>query len=65
MQYRVAAMEEAMRTLDVEHVFGVGAQRDAIVINVEFTPPDWTNTQRAKRLNPSAALVDWLAEKAE
>ena len=39
--------------------------RLGIVINVEVMPPDYTNTERALRLNPRQALDAWLAEAAE
>lgn len=31
----------------------------------EVMPPDYTNTERALRLNPPSALTGWLAEAAE
>jgi hypothetical protein len=62
---RLEAMEAAMRRLDEEGVFGSGTQRERVLINVEVMPPDWTNTERAKRLNPPEALRDWLAENSE
>lgn len=62
---RVDAMVEAMQRLDSEGTFGVGAQRGAIVINVEVMPPDRSNVERALRLNPRDALRDWLLEAAE
>ena len=62
---RLAAMEQAMAQLDAEGLFGVGAERDEKVVLVEVMPPDWTNTERARRLNSPAALATWLAEAAE
>ena len=62
---RLRAMEEAMATLDQEGIFGRGETRDSIVINVEVGSGDYTNTERARRLNPPKALVSWLAEAAE
>ena len=61
----MSAMEEAMARLDQAGLFGTGSKRAHIVINVEVMPPDYTNTERAKRLNPPEALVDWLKEAAE
>ncbi|MCP4967992.1 MAG: DUF4303 domain-containing protein [bacterium] len=61
----IAAMETAMARLDSEHLFGTGEQRLRVVINAEVMPPDHTNVHRAKRLNPPAALSDWLIEAAE
>lgn len=62
---RLAAMVDALADVDEAGFFGHGAAREMIVINVEVMPPDHTNTQRAKRLNPLAALQDWLAEAGE
>jgi hypothetical protein len=58
-------MEAAMAQLDREGLFGTGRARLDVVINVEVMPPDWTNTVRAKRLNPPGALHEWLDEVAE
>jgi hypothetical protein len=62
---RLRAMETAMSRLDHQGVFGIGRDRSHIVINVEVMPPDWTNTVRAKRLNPPEAIQAWLEEAAE
>jgi hypothetical protein len=62
---RLEAMEAALCILDSEGLFGDGAKRHGIVINAELMPPDFTNTQRAIRLNPPEALKDWLKEAAE
>jgi hypothetical protein len=62
---RLTAMEAAMKRLDEQGLFGRGPNRDQLVINVEVMPPDRTNTQRAIRLNPKGALVEWLKEAAE
>jgi hypothetical protein len=64
-ELRLRAMESAMARLDDEGLFGSGDQRLGIVINVEVMPPDTTNTERALRLNPPAALTAWLEEAAE
>jgi hypothetical protein len=64
-ELRLRAMETAMARLDHEGLFGVGQERSRIVITVEVTPPDYTNTGRAMRLNPPEALIEWLAEAAE
>jgi hypothetical protein len=63
--FRLSVMEEAMARLDRAGLFGIGAQRASIVINVEVMPPDRTNTERASRLNPPEALTVWLKEVAE
>lgn len=62
---RIEAMEIAMKRLEQQGVFGTNKERDKIVINVEVMPPDYSNTQRAIRLNPSSALSEWLLEAAE
>lgn len=62
---RLAAMELAMKRLSDKGVFGLGQQRNSIVVNVEVMPPDYENTERALRLNPAEALLDWLREAAE
>ncbi|HCJ14579.1 MAG TPA: hypothetical protein DHV77_05050 [Erysipelotrichaceae bacterium] len=65
VQLRINSMERAMHNLDEKGIFGYGKQRLGIVINAEFMPPDYTNTERALRLNPHEALVEWLEEIAE
>jgi hypothetical protein len=62
---RLDAMEAAMARLDKQGIFGTGQDRLRIVVNVEVMPPDYTNTTRAKRLNPSQAIQTWLEEAAE
>lgn len=62
---RLNAMELAVARLDEEGLFGHGLRRSQLVLNVEIMPPDHTNTDRAKRLNPHDALVEWLIEAAE
>lgn len=62
---RISAMEMALQKLDQENVFGRDDERNKIVINVEVVPPDASNTERAKRLNPPEALAEWLKEAAE
>jgi hypothetical protein len=64
-ELRLRAMERALARLDAEGVFGTGARRHRLVINAEVMPPDFTNTERALRLNPEESLKDWLAECAE
>jgi len=64
-QLRLRAMESAMAQLDSEGLFGSGARRLQIVVNVEVMPPDEGNTERALRLNPKKALLEWLEEAAE
>jgi hypothetical protein len=57
--------EAVMHRLDLEGIFGTGPARERIFVGAEVMPPDYTNTQRARRLNPPAALAEWLAEIAE
>jgi len=63
--WRVQGMERAVAQLDAEGLFGRGEERYAIVVNVEFMPPDYTNSARARWLNSPEVLVEWLAEAAE
>lgn len=58
-------MEKVMHNFDIKGMFGEGEQRLGIVINTEFMPLDFTNTERALRLNPKEALNEWLKEIAE
>ena len=62
---RMVALETALSTLDAEGLFGRGALRNQLMINVEVVPPDFTNTERAIRLNPRPAIERWLEEAAE
>ena len=62
---RLNAMTEALRRCDQQDIFARNQPRTEIVINVELLPPDETNTQRAKQLNPPEALTQWLAKAAE
>ena len=65
--FRLTAMETAMRRLDDEGLFGSGAARNGILVAVEVMPPDQCNVARTRRLNhkDSAALKSWLEEAAE
>lgn len=65
IELRINSMEQVMHNLDKEDIFGRGEKRLGIVINAEFMPPDYTNTERALRLNPKEALQEWLDEIAE
>ncbi|TMN88084.1 hypothetical protein CWB72_14055 [Pseudoalteromonas phenolica] len=62
---RINLMEKALANLIDEGLFGSAADRDNIYINVEVMPPDYSNVERAKRLNSSFALRNWLEEAAE
>ena len=65
MCIRLNSMEKAMHNLDLRGLFGQGEKRLGIVINAEYMPPDYANTERAIRLNPEAALTEWMDEAAE
>ena len=65
MSIRLNSMEKVMHNLDQKGLFGQGGKRLGIVINAEYMPPDYTNTERAIRLNPEAALTEWMKEAAE
>jgi hypothetical protein len=64
-EFRLSAMETAMKRLDEKGMFGHGLERAKVVVAVEVMPPDRTNTERVLRLNPPEALVEWLSEIAE
>ncbi len=65
LELRLRAMEAAMAELDAEGLFGTGARRLGIVIGAEVMPPDNTNVDRMRRLNPPEALTEWLTQAAE
>lgn len=65
VERRIDMMEEVMRRLDEKGLFGKGEKRLKIVINAEFMPPEYSNTERAIRLNPKEAIKEWLEEVAE
>lgn len=64
-EVRLSAMEDALRQVDAQGLFGAGTERDKRAGTVEVLPPDRGNTERAMRLNPPVALAHWLAEAAE
>ncbi|MDO5073248.1 MAG: DUF4303 domain-containing protein [Neisseria animaloris] len=63
--FRIDAMMEALHRCDEKGIFSLNQARSEIMINVEILPPDYTNTIRAKKLNPSEAIQAWLKEAAE
>lgn len=66
VERRLRAMEDAMKMLEGEGVFGRGKVRAGMVVLVEVMPPDSGNTERALRLNaPGDSLSAWLDEAAE
>ncbi len=64
---RFEAMETAMKCLDQEGIFGINQKRTDVVVLVEVMPPDFTNTERAYRMNcvNSPIFLKWLKEAAE
>lgn len=66
-ELRFSAMEAAMRELDQEGIFASNQDRKEVMVLVEVMPPDYTNTQRAYRMNCSDTNIfaQWIAEAAE
>ena len=62
---RVHSMEEAMKRLDQSGLFGVGKDRENVVINVESAPPDGLDYKRAMRLNAASPLLSEYIECCE
>lgn len=64
---RLSAMENAMIQLDAEGLFSVNQNRDDIIVLVEVMPPDYTNTERAYRMNSKESKIfnDWIEEASE
>lgn len=64
---RLSAMEDAIREMDREGLFSSNQERNTVMVLVEVMPPDYTNTERAYRLNdPNTAIfAEWLEEAAE
>lgn len=56
-----------MKELDREGIFATNQDRKNIMVLVEVMPPDYTNTERAYRLNDSRTNIftKWLEEAAE
>ncbi len=63
--FRINVMEEALHRCDMKGIFSLNQARSEIMINVEVLPPDYTNTIRAKKLNPIESIQLWLKEAAE
>ena len=63
--FRINVMEEALHRCDMKGIFSLNQARSEIMINVEVLPPDYTNTIRAKKLNPIESIQIWLQEAAE
>lgn len=65
-EVRAASLEEALRRLDSEGLFGDGAEREHVLLLVATMPPDESDSGFARRLNPPGRLLDaWLLEAAE
>lgn len=64
---RLSAMEAAMVQLDREGLFSINQDRENVVVLVEVMPPDYTNTERAHRMNSGTSKIfrEWLDEAAE
>ncbi|ANS79632.1 hypothetical protein SGUI_2236 [Serinicoccus hydrothermalis] len=63
---RLATLEEALRLLDIDGVFGVGDARRRMLLLVTTMPPDGAAAGHARRLNPEGPLLrEWLEEASE
>lgn len=63
---RLLSIQEALRRLDQEGLFGRDAERDGVLLLVATMPPDHNDAGFARRLNPSGPLLEaWLREAAE
>lgn len=63
---RLATLEEALRLLDIEGVFGAGEARQQVLLLVATMPPDPSDAAYARRLNPDGPRFrDWLREASE
>ncbi len=64
---RLSAMESAMGQLDKEGLFSVNQKRDDVMVLVEVMPPDYTNTERAYRMNSKESDIfnEWIEEASE
>ena len=66
LELRLAAMTEAMARLDREGLFARNQPRREVVVCAELMPPDASNAERIRKLNPpSEAVEDYLREAAE
>ena len=63
--FRLNAMELALRHIDTDGIFALNQPRKDVYINVEVMPPDEANTKRALRLNNADDIRAWLNEAAE
>jgi len=62
--FRLGAMEEAMKQLDREGIFALNQPRSEVYINVEMVYPDYLDKERAFRLNKpeDKAMSMWFEE---
>ena len=58
----LSLMERVMKTLDEEGMFGTSDNRKKIFINAEYMPPDVSNVERGRRLNPLDIFERWYKE---
>jgi hypothetical protein len=63
--FRLNAMELALKQVADEGIFALNQPREDVYLNVEVTPPDRTNTERAMRLNKAENIKVWLDEMSE
>ena len=63
--FRMKIMELALKQIDSEGIFALNQPRSEVYVNVEVMPPDYTNTERALRLNKAEDIAVWLEEAAE
>jgi hypothetical protein len=63
--FKMRIMELAMKQVDSDGIFALNQPRSEVYVNVEVMPPDYTNTERALRLNRADDIAVWLNEAAE
>lgn len=63
---RFVSVEEALRLLDIEGLFGTGPQREQVLLIAGILPPGACDTGAVRRLNPPGSLrQEWLREVSE
>ncbi|WP_422507811.1 DUF4303 domain-containing protein [Stenotrophomonas sp. GZD-301] len=67
IEFRMDAVEQAVRQLDEEGAFGTGQHRSRLLVAVEIMPPVPSNADRVARLNDTNSQIfkQWLEEAAE
>ena len=63
--FRLSAMEEALKQLDREGLFAQNQPRSQVYVNVETVYPDYTDKARALRLNNPDHLSTWFEEAGQ